>query len=187
MKALEDLAVYDDADFYDQEFTARTHAIPFFLGQAVRAGGPVLEVACGTGRVTCRSRGRVSRSQGLTWLSGTGPRSSGPSSKATSVPWHGRRSRTARCRPGRTPTASTAGMRPAASSVAFSPSARLATGLNEQPAAGLVGPAGLVSPHHDRRGGSPADQGGRAARGAVPKWLITRCVRCRGPPARGIP
>ncbi|WP_055491381.1 class I SAM-dependent methyltransferase [Streptomyces sp. TP-A0356] len=52
MKPLEDLAVYDDADFYDQEFTARTHDIPFFLGQAVRAGGPVLEVACGTGRIT---------------------------------------------------------------------------------------------------------------------------------------
>ncbi|MFI6549200.1 class I SAM-dependent methyltransferase [Streptomyces prunicolor] len=52
MKPLEDLAVYDDADFYDQEFTARTHDIPFFLDQAVRAGGPVLEVACGTGRIT---------------------------------------------------------------------------------------------------------------------------------------
>lgn len=52
MKPLQDLAVYDDADFYDQEFAARTHDIPFFLGQAVRAGGPVLEVACGTGRIT---------------------------------------------------------------------------------------------------------------------------------------
>jgi hypothetical protein len=50
MKPLADLAVYDDADFYDQEFAARTHDIPFFLGQAVRAGGPVLEAACGTGR-----------------------------------------------------------------------------------------------------------------------------------------
>lgn len=41
MKPREDLAVYDDADFYDHEdheFTARTHDIPFFLGQAVRAG-----------------------------------------------------------------------------------------------------------------------------------------------------
>ncbi|WP_415949571.1 class I SAM-dependent methyltransferase [Streptomyces sp. KLOTTS4A1] len=52
MKPLEDLAVYDDADFYDQEFAARTHDIPYFLEQAVRAGGPVLEVACGTGRIT---------------------------------------------------------------------------------------------------------------------------------------
>lgn len=38
MKPPEGLAVYDDADFYDQEFAARTHDIPFFLGQAVRAG-----------------------------------------------------------------------------------------------------------------------------------------------------
>lgn len=52
MKPIEDLAVYDDADFYDQEFAERTHDIPFFLDQAVRAGGPVLEVACGTGRIT---------------------------------------------------------------------------------------------------------------------------------------
>ncbi|MEU3464283.1 class I SAM-dependent methyltransferase [Streptomyces sp. NPDC006733] len=52
MRALEDLAVYDDADFYDQEFAARTHDIPFFLDQAIQAGGPVLEVACGTGRIT---------------------------------------------------------------------------------------------------------------------------------------
>lgn len=39
MKPLKDLAVYDDADFYDQEFAARTHDIPFFLDQAVRADG----------------------------------------------------------------------------------------------------------------------------------------------------
>jgi 2-polyprenyl-3-methyl-5-hydroxy-6-metoxy-1,4-benzoquinol methylase len=52
MKPLQDLAVYDDADFYDQEFAARTHDIPFFLDQAVQAGGPVLEVACGTGRIS---------------------------------------------------------------------------------------------------------------------------------------
>ena len=52
MKPLRDLAVYDDADFYDQEFAARTHDIPFFLDHASRAGGPVLEAACGTGRIT---------------------------------------------------------------------------------------------------------------------------------------
>ncbi|MFI1522287.1 class I SAM-dependent methyltransferase [Kitasatospora cineracea] len=52
MKPLQDLAVYDDAEFYDREFAARDHDVPFFLEQAVRAGGPVLEVACGTGRIT---------------------------------------------------------------------------------------------------------------------------------------
>ncbi|MFI6586008.1 hypothetical protein [Embleya sp. NPDC050493] len=38
MKPPEDLAVYDDADFYDREFTARDHGTLFFLGQAARAG-----------------------------------------------------------------------------------------------------------------------------------------------------
>ena len=52
MKPLKDLAVYDDADFYDHECAARTHDIPFFLDQSVRAAGPVLEIACGTGRIT---------------------------------------------------------------------------------------------------------------------------------------
>ncbi|MFE2345185.1 class I SAM-dependent methyltransferase [Kitasatospora cineracea] len=52
MKPLQDLAVYDDAEFYDREFATRDHDVPFFLEQAVRAGGPVLEVACGTGRIT---------------------------------------------------------------------------------------------------------------------------------------
>ncbi|MFD7735987.1 class I SAM-dependent methyltransferase [Kitasatospora phosalacinea] len=52
MKPLQDLAVYDDAEFYDREFATRTHDVPFFLDQARRADGPVLEVACGTGRIT---------------------------------------------------------------------------------------------------------------------------------------
>ncbi|GAA2099814.1 class I SAM-dependent methyltransferase [Kitasatospora saccharophila] len=52
MKPLQDLAVYDDAEFYDHEFATRGHDVPFFLDRAVRADGPVLEVACGTGRIT---------------------------------------------------------------------------------------------------------------------------------------
>ena len=52
MKPLVDMAVYDDAQFYDIEFATRDHEIPFFLKQARRAEGPVLEVACGTGRLT---------------------------------------------------------------------------------------------------------------------------------------
>jgi 2-polyprenyl-3-methyl-5-hydroxy-6-metoxy-1,4-benzoquinol methylase len=52
MKPLEGLDIYDDAEFYDQEFAQRGHEIPFFLKQSRLAGGPVLEVACGTGRIT---------------------------------------------------------------------------------------------------------------------------------------
>lgn len=52
MKHLIDMAVYDDAEFYDLEFATRDHEIPFFLEQARRAQGPVLEVGCGTGRIT---------------------------------------------------------------------------------------------------------------------------------------
>ena len=44
--------IYEDAEFYDQEFANREYEIPFFLKQAKLAGGPVLEVACGTGRIT---------------------------------------------------------------------------------------------------------------------------------------
>lgn len=46
------LEVYEDAVFYDLEFAARDFEIPFFLRYARVAEGPVLEVACGTGRIT---------------------------------------------------------------------------------------------------------------------------------------
>jgi hypothetical protein len=52
MKPLDGLEIYDDAEFYDLEFAGRGHEIPFFLKHARQAGGPVLEVACGTGRIT---------------------------------------------------------------------------------------------------------------------------------------
>lgn len=52
MKPVDCMEVYEDAPFYDVEFAARGHEIPFFLKQAKLAGGPVLEVACGTGRIT---------------------------------------------------------------------------------------------------------------------------------------
>ncbi len=47
-----DMDVYEDAAFYDVEFAQRAHDAAFFLEQAMAIGGPVLEVACGTGRIT---------------------------------------------------------------------------------------------------------------------------------------
>jgi ubiquinone/menaquinone biosynthesis C-methylase UbiE len=52
MNPLDCMEIYDDATFYDQEFAHRLHEIPFYLKQGKSAGGPVLEVACGTGRIT---------------------------------------------------------------------------------------------------------------------------------------
>ena len=46
------LAIYEDAEFYDLEFANRTHELPFFRDCARKFGGPILEVACGTGRLT---------------------------------------------------------------------------------------------------------------------------------------
>jgi len=52
MKPVDCLEVYEDAEFYDLEFIARAHEIPFYRKWAVQSAGPVLEVACGTGRLT---------------------------------------------------------------------------------------------------------------------------------------
>lgn len=52
MKSMDCMDVYKDAEFYDLEFADREHEIPFFLKQAKEVGGPVLEVGCGTGRIT---------------------------------------------------------------------------------------------------------------------------------------
>lgn len=46
------LALYEDAEFYDAEFATRGHEIPFYCRWASRTGGPILEVACGSGRLT---------------------------------------------------------------------------------------------------------------------------------------
>lgn len=52
MKPLDCQKIYTDADFYNQEFADRTHEISFFLKHAQLRSGPILEVACGTGRIT---------------------------------------------------------------------------------------------------------------------------------------
>lgn len=52
MTPLDCLDLYEDAELYDAEFAARDLDIPFFRKHARRAGGPVLEVACGTARIT---------------------------------------------------------------------------------------------------------------------------------------
>lgn len=46
------LDLYQDAEFYDLEFAGRATEVPFFRHYAQQAKGPVLEVACGTGRLT---------------------------------------------------------------------------------------------------------------------------------------
>lgn len=46
------LDLYEDAEFYDTEFAGRAQEIPFFRKHTLAARGPVLEVACGTGRLT---------------------------------------------------------------------------------------------------------------------------------------
>ena len=40
------------ADVYDSVYSYVTEDIPFYVGEALEAGGPVLELGCGTGRVS---------------------------------------------------------------------------------------------------------------------------------------
>jgi SAM-dependent methyltransferase len=52
MTPIDCLELYEDAEFYDEEFAERLHEIPFYRRRAIDSFGPVLEVACGTGRIT---------------------------------------------------------------------------------------------------------------------------------------
>ena len=48
-----DISPYDAwADIYDSVFSYVVDDIPFYLDEAKRSGGPVLELGCGTGRVS---------------------------------------------------------------------------------------------------------------------------------------
>ncbi len=44
---------FDDwADIYDRVYAYLTHDVPFYVQQSLASGGPVLELGCGTGRVS---------------------------------------------------------------------------------------------------------------------------------------
>ncbi len=47
-------AIYEDAWLYDQEFLHRVHDVEFFRELSKAIGGPVLELACRTGRIAQR-------------------------------------------------------------------------------------------------------------------------------------
>src|SRR5579859_1523832 len=52
MKPLDCMPLYEDAWLYDQEFREREHEVPFYKRHAGSTKGEVLEIACGTGRIT---------------------------------------------------------------------------------------------------------------------------------------
>jgi SAM-dependent methyltransferase len=51
MKPIDCAAMYSDGRHYDVQYRNYVEDIPFYLRQAERCGDPVLEVACGTGRI----------------------------------------------------------------------------------------------------------------------------------------
>ncbi len=52
MKTSDSRAIYSDGRYFDLESGHIVADIPFYLKQAQMSGGPVLELGCGTGRVT---------------------------------------------------------------------------------------------------------------------------------------
>ena len=52
MRASERLPLYRDGRVYDAMNRAVTADVPFYVAEAKAANGPVLELACGTGRLT---------------------------------------------------------------------------------------------------------------------------------------
>lgn len=52
MKPVDSHAIYRDGRHYDLQHKDFVDDIPFYIAQAEKYGGPVLELACGTGRIT---------------------------------------------------------------------------------------------------------------------------------------
>ncbi len=46
------LSLYDDPELYDAQYRGYRDDLPYYRDLAVRHGGPILELGCGTGRVT---------------------------------------------------------------------------------------------------------------------------------------
>jgi len=51
MKPPDCLDIFNDGELYDIQQQKMTCDIPFYISQALKFGGPVLELACGTGRL----------------------------------------------------------------------------------------------------------------------------------------
>lgn len=89
MRDLDCLALYEDAEFYDREFHDRSDDVAFYRLWALEARGPVLELACGTGRITLPlARAGVATSG----LDVSGPMLAQARAKAEAeglaIPWH---------------------------------------------------------------------------------------------------
>ena len=52
MKPIDSLEIYDDPRHYDLKYEDFVEDVPFWLRQVEKYGEPVLELACGTGRIT---------------------------------------------------------------------------------------------------------------------------------------
>lgn len=52
IKKLDNSEEYDNPTLYDQENDAFTDEVPFLSKWAAKMGGPIIDIACGTGRVT---------------------------------------------------------------------------------------------------------------------------------------
>ena len=52
MQDLDCFDLYEDATFYDWEFSSRDHDLDFYRRWSTSARGEVLEIARGTGRIT---------------------------------------------------------------------------------------------------------------------------------------